>query len=374
MTSMSTQREDVSFNVSLSSSDLTDTVTSRSLDIPTWLYVRLMGYVSYAMVVVSLFGMTGNVLIIATYSRIGFSESINISYCGLGISDFLCVTCITWNAICFIPAFSEWNVPFDPRKTAFGVFVDIFNLTTAMITAFISLERSMCVAFPFKVKRVVTTTRTLIVVITIFLVTVVPLFSFHFLVYKFELSFNTERNRSLLRVRYRNTPLADTIYNVYFFKKIVLNFFPLVLILLCSVFLAVRLRISAKWRLGNSGTARKRTLKTDSLDGTIDGRMYNKDMRIAKTVLTIAVAFIVLGNFNVVRHFVALILPEFRPAGAYSRWFRLTARLAFLLLQANSSVNFIIYYKMGTKFRKAVNQMFCEKSSNRPHAFMSEHK
>ena len=351
---------------SSSSSSVTDTSISSAQDVPSWLYFRLMGYLSYGMVVVTVFGIIGNALIIITYTKIGFSESINISYCGLGVSDCLCVTCITWNAICFIPTFSEWDLPIIPSKIGFGAIVDIFNLITAWITAFISLERCLCVVFPFKIKDLATGKRTFCVVTTIFLMSMVPLLSIYFNVYKFEWNFNSERNRSLLGLRYSSTPLTDKIYNVYYFKKIFLNFVPLVLILVCSIFLAIQLRISAKWRLRNSGTTGRGSGTSSSTDDAAHKRKYSRDMRTAKTVLAIAVAFIFLGNLNAGRHLIALVLPEFRPNGAYGRRYRLISRLSFLFLQANSSVNFIIYYKMGTKFRKAVNGMICQHCSKPP--------
>ena len=159
-------------------SSLADASVASSGDIPPWLYSLLMEYISYAMICVSVFGMAGNILIIITYIKIGFSESINISYCALGISDFLCVTFVTWNAICFIPAFSNWNTPFIPREFVIptgGASTDIFCQTTAWITACISLERCLCVVCPFKVKTLVTRRRTLLIMITMSFVIVVPL-------------------------------------------------------------------------------------------------------------------------------------------------------------------------------------------------------
>ena len=295
------------------------------------------------MVFVTLFGLTGNVLIIVTYAKIGFSDSINISYCGLAESDFLCISCITWNAICFIPLFSELDLPFTPRETGFGAVADIFNLIPVWITAFISLERCPCVAFPFKIKSLVTGTRTLVALITIFVVTMVPLFTIHFIAYKLEWNFSSDRNRSLLKVRYCDTPITDFIlYNIYYFKKIISNFIPLVLTLACSIFLAVQLKVSAKWRLENSGATGDGRATSHSTDDGAHRRKYSKDMRTAKTVLAIAAAFIFMGSLNSVRHLMALVLPGFRPVGAYSRRYRFVSRLSFLFLQANSSVNFII--------------------------------
>ena len=345
-----------------------DASVASSGDIPPWLYSLLMEYISYAMICVSVFGMAGKILIIITYIKIGFSESINISYCALGISDALCVTFITWNAICFIPAFSNWNPPVIPREFVIptgGASTDIFCQTTAWITACISLERCLCVVFPFKVKTLVTRRRTLFGVITISSVIIVPLLGLNCVLYVFDKTFDIERNRTLLRLKYRNANLADKIYDIYvIYRTVFLNCLPLLTILICTIYLTIHLKISAKWRLGNSHRPGKGKENPDNTNDESAKRKYGKDMRVVKTVLSIAVAFLLLGTLSVLRLVVAMIWTEFRPLGGFGKSYRFTSRLAFLLLQTNSSVNFIIYYRMGSKFRQSVKDMFCTHKKN----------
>ena len=107
--------KDVFQNVSEAPEISTNPVITDSYISP-WLYSLLMEYISCTMICMALFGLPGTILIIIIYTKMGFTESINISYCGLGISDFLCVVFAIWNAICFIPAFSKWDVPFVPTE------------------------------------------------------------------------------------------------------------------------------------------------------------------------------------------------------------------------------------------------------------------
>ena len=67
--------------------------------IPSNIFSMFMEYTSYVMICAAAFGLARNVLIIITYTKIGFSDSINISYFALGISDILCVIFLSWNAI-----------------------------------------------------------------------------------------------------------------------------------------------------------------------------------------------------------------------------------------------------------------------------------
>ena len=130
---------------------------------------------------------------------------------------------------------------------------------------------------------------------------------------------------------------------------------------MCATFLAVNLNTSAAWRLGITGKAYTETGKSNQTDEKAQ-RKYPKDIRVAKTVLTIGLTFIILGTLSTLRYFIALFWSDFHPSGAHAKLFKVIARLMSLLSLANSSVNFIIYYKMGTKFRITINNMFCGKS------------
>ena len=340
--------------------DLSEDEVTQQIDIPSGYFTLLMEYTSYAMICVATFGFTGNILIIITYAKIGFSDSINISYFALGVSDILCVTCLTWNAICFIPAFADSELPFLSREFVIptgGFTSDMFQKTTAWITAYISLERCLCVVFPLKVKAIVRRKRTILILVLLFVLTVVPMTSVVSYTYVLDVRFHAGQNRTLLGVRIRNSSLSGYLTHVnYLYKLIFLNSIPFAVILLSSIVLAVHLNRSALWRLGKSQAGVAPTGKSLSNDDKAN-RKYSKDMRIVKTVLAIALAFIFLGTMSNLRILIAMNLPEFRPIGTYAKLFRFSARLVFLLSIVNSSVNFFIYFMLGTKFRDTLTKM-----------------
>ncbi|GFS05656.1 chemosensory receptor A [Elysia marginata] len=340
-------------------------------DIPAGYFSLLMEYTSYTMIFVAAFGMAGNILIIITYAKIGFSEPINISYFALGISDIFCVTFLTWNAICFIPDFADSDVPFVSREIVIptgGFTSDVFSKTTTWITAFISLERCLCVVFPLKIKTIVRRRTTCLVISTIFVLTVLPLTGIVSYTYVLDYRYDSANNRTVLGVSIRNSSLTESLASVnYIYKLVFLNIIPFTIILLSSIFLGIHLNRNASWRLGNSSQEAKTNTQASNNDDKAH-RKYTKDMRVAKTVLAIALAFIFLGTLSTLRILIAMNWTDFRPIGSHARLFRFTARLAFLLSLANSSVNFVIYYRMGSKFRATVKEIvfLCRKKDTTP--------
>ncbi|GFR59301.1 chemosensory receptor A [Elysia marginata] len=227
------------------------------------LFSSLLGHISYVMIFIAFFGMLGNVLIIITFSKIGFTETINISYCALGLSDLLCVALFTYNAVCFLPAFANSNIPFLAREVVVptgGATSDMFCEITAWITAFISVERCLCVVFPLKIKTIVSRRRTILTIVAIFFMAICPIMSITFYIYIFVKKFDARRNATVIGIRFRESSLADFLDDLNFmYKLVIMNIVPLVMVFVSSFTLAVHLNKIASWRLGNSDAASKNT-------------------------------------------------------------------------------------------------------------------
>ena len=120
------------------------------------LFKDMMEYVNMS---VYCFGFLSNILILWMFFTDGFASSSNINFFALGGAD-LCVCFIfiveeiiwTWfyrkcfqNSACRTLR-NIWSVYFFPNQEAIKSF-------SAWITAVITLERLLCVAFPMKVSR-----------------------------------------------------------------------------------------------------------------------------------------------------------------------------------------------------------------------------
>ena len=326
-----------------------------------------MEYSAYITICVAVPGLVGNVLILITYAKIGFSESINISYFALGVSDILCVIFVTWHGICFIPAFENSDIPFNPLSIPTGGHTSsMFQKTTGWITAYVSIERCLCVVFPLKSQIIASRKRTIIVIVFILVLIVVPSATVAFYTYQIYFKFDASSNKTVLVVTFRNSSLAKPMTNILrIYKLVFLNSLPFFIIIVCTVVLAIYLHRSALWRLDKSSGATK-TIERSVTNDEKALKKYARDIRVAKSVLAIAIAFIFPGTLGIVRYLIALIWSDFHPVGTYSNISRSVARLEFILSSINSSVNFIIYYRMGKKFRSTVNQMIFQKCKRSP--------
>ena len=226
-----------------------------------------------------------------------------------------------------------------------------------------SALRYACVLFfPFKIyKFIVNGGRTVAAVVSVFVLTVLPLPTPVLFNYVFELRFDALRNRTLHRIKNIKSPISAAISKFdVLYKLVLMNFTPFVIIVLCAIILTIQLKRSTAWRYQQS---REVTVTTKgSYDkNTAAQRKFPKDIRVARTVLTIAIACIAPGTLGSVKYVILMMEPEFYPNRTYAKSFEFTVRMEYLLSLRNSSVNFIIYYKMSTKFRDTVKGIVLRK-------------
>ncbi|RUS73843.1 hypothetical protein EGW08_018387 [Elysia chlorotica] len=323
-------------------------------------FSSVMEFISYAMICVALCGILGNILVIITYAKIGLSESINISYCALGVSDLLVVLSIAWGAVCYVPAFIESDVPFLPRQVVIitgDACIEMFGSCTAWLTAFISLERCLCVLLPLKFKDIITWRRSILIILTIFTLTIASFLGVYLNLYSFETTFAIERNETVLGFEFQNSTDADLLYDFSLaFSAVVMNLLPVTFIFVCSTTLVVNMRRKATWRLSATSQATGQNGAGGSDNRA--RRNYMADMRVSKTVLAICAASCVLGSLFALRSLLAVTVSGFLPTEVYGPEYRMSSRLLFLLSGVNSSFNVAIYYKTGSTFRATTRRLF----------------
>ena len=255
-------------------------------------YTAILFGLSYPLICTGVIGMFANIIVITTFIKMGFKETINISYCALGISDLGLTITTCWGGITNIIILTDADLPFSVLDISdFTVFWPLEGLekTTTCITAYITLERLLCVAFPLHVKKILTRRKTASVLVSIFLLVFVPT-AFSVLRFKFRWMFHPATNRTILRVINQGYYNDFTNFLLIYVSNVI-NFTFLAVVWICTLFLAVTLRRNVKSRESRLGQGK-------------DSASQVKTVRVFKTVLMIAVVYLICSTPKIVVNFV----------------------------------------------------------------------
>ena len=306
---------------------------------------------------VAVFGAAGNIVNIIVYIRLGFSESTNVSLTALACSDLVGVITAVCTEIFFLPIFD--NVPIIPEAFVFTISSwphVVFTRISAFITAFISLERYLCVFLPLKIKSIFTPKRTFIVIGSIFTAVFPPMIVVYFK-YPIGMLFLPGQNRTVLTILPINDEVIETSFMIFqVYASIVLPITAFLIVTLCTILLTITLKRSKKWRDSN------RTVvdKTDQQDKSFATKSAedSKETKAIKMVVAIATVFIISAVPSCIHIIIVMLFPEFDINGRYANIFNVTGHAFFVFDLLNCSANIVIYYRMSTKFRQAALELF----------------
>ncbi|GFO29587.1 chemosensory receptor a [Plakobranchus ocellatus] len=314
-------------------------------------YEALIMFLTYTSLFSTILGILSNVFVIIVYTKIGFSEAINISYLALGISDLSLSATRFWGTVCYAFVVTETNVPFDPL----GITVTTsffpgqgFEKATAFITAFIALERCLCVQFPLHVKRIVTKKKTVTSIVTIFLFAFIPSNFIH-IVFPLKWVFIPAQNRTILAMVPLQTPLRYIIQRALLaYYGTVLHFIALFAVWIFTIFLAVGLKRTAEIRKENFQPSKAKQIK-------------QKEDRVIKTVFLLSLTYFICSIPTAVTLLVPHFEPEFETSRGLARISSFSHLLSALMVVMNSNANLFIFIYMGSKFRETLVRLFVKK-------------
>ena len=316
----------------------------------TMTWVELESVLIYTLVpamTFSLLGVLTNLLNIVVFSKMGLHDTTTISMLALAVSDLICSILTAWGVLCFIPAFRDMpSLPFVSTEIASvvgGSFRIYVTRTGGMLTALITVERCLCVVAPLKVKRIITLSVTRAIVIVIFTITVLPSFAYFFwdtLAWKFY----PHLNKTLIGVVHNDRPVVTLVNQINgFVCGFGYLFISSLIIFVCTIFLIIVLLRSHKWR--GSFNSQEQSTDQKSAGST-------KEIKLIIVVTAIATIFI-LGMLPgmAIRCGMAILPLKFSLRGPFAPFYVFSTFLATITDAANSSINFFVYFTMGTKFK-----------------------
>lgn len=276
----------------------------------------------------SALGMSTNFANIIVYFKMGFTESSNMNFFALAVFDFIFSLISVVGALFINPLISHLSIAplLGHIGQGLGRAVFFCNSGSAMLTAMISAERCFCVVFPLKVKTWLSFRRRLGLLLTIIA------YNLTFLILLY-VDTGPPYNEPSQKLSFYYLFMYITPLHVCFF-----------IVILNTLFLVQRLRVTQHWR---KKTATQSTKNED------------KENRLAKTVIAISTLFII-GAFPVVAlFFTEVFYPRFNYVDPYFY------TLSFVVYsvsvhptQLSSAVNIIFYYKLSSRFKKVFSTCF----------------
>lgn len=247
-----------------------------------------------------------------------------------------------------------------------------FTRIAGWITAFITLERCLCVALPLAIKRILTPRRNLVIVCCIYIGVIAGVMPNYYTT-KHAWRYLPEKNKTLLGIVY-----SDDVHIVDSISLIINNVFsPLTsfaIVIICTGILVYLLNVKSKWRSAAtrnvavkpgsvdrvSSATRNVAVKPCSVDrvSSSSTTISSKDAKVIKMVISISTVFIV-SSIPTTGCFVWMAVdPEFNLVGRLKNIYDVLASSTFIFESINSSVNLFVYMLSSTEFRNTFNTIF----------------
>ncbi|XP_059147810.1 neuropeptide receptor 22-like [Physella acuta] len=290
--------------------------------------------------IITFCGVVFNVINIIVFIKMGFSDSVNMSLLGLSVADLWASAILLVCSVCNNPVHAH-------QYGVIGVFLGWPHITmvrvSSWLTVFITFERYLCVAFPLKVKSIITPSRTrsfIIIVFIIFTVASIPPLSGMRLEW---VVLDEETNESGLSFYF--TPGGKEIENASFtFSNVsLLSSFPCVIVF--TFLIVVKLEEKSKWRKQTSSMAQKDTTSA-------------RDTKVVKMIILISGIFIFCYMPAVTSIAGALAYAEYNATGRLKNFFIVCWSFVFCLEATNATVTMFVYLKMSTKYRSVFLSIF----------------
>lgn len=308
-------------------------------------YSLLLVVFEIAGLVISPLGIIFNIVTIIVFVKLGFKDKMNITLVILAVADTtILLTLIGYSTVLSPPVLRDVTHMdiIDALSYLFGWLNVLTTRVAGCLTAFITLERFVCVAIPFKVKKIFTKKNTILFAVSVYVVLIAystPMFVANNIGPRFNALYNetvvglvTSADSSVLESISRGMNVTTEVISF-----LLVTFFTLGLI--HSFFRSTKWRISA-------------------LSGREGGSMSNRDRKLVKMVLFISLVFIGCCLPSVSADIVMLFVKEFTINGKEKFLFLVADAIFFDLSAINSTVNIFIYLKMSSKFSRAFFELF----------------
>ncbi|XP_059147811.1 uncharacterized protein LOC131935429 [Physella acuta] len=291
------------------------------------------------LLVISFFGVVFNIINMAVFTQMGLTDPVNITLLGLALSDM--GACLM---LMLLGVFSHPTISL--QYGVYGYFMSWphigFSRVSSWLTVYITFERYICIAFPLKVKRIITTARTVMIVISIFSIfaaSVTPALLVLRIV-EYPIS-----GTNLTYVYLGYTPDGREVENVAVTFNNIALFLSFPSVIVCTILIVIKLNAKTKWRSESSSSSKNESVTL-------------RDKKVVKMVTFLACNFILSYIPAVVATIGMVSTSDYSALGSFSRFFSVSWSLIFCIESTNSAVNIFVYLKMSSRYKSVFLAMF----------------
>ncbi|GFN83237.1 chemosensory receptor a [Plakobranchus ocellatus] len=205
-------------------------------------------FVQVIQLIFASFGILSNMVNIIVYIKMGFSETSSITLTALSLADLITELWLLLMAASVRIGHSSFTVI--PLSVTIMYMLSTANNAVlgygSWITAIISVERCLCIVIPMKVKSIFTVRRISILLIIVFVLQfscIIPTYSTMKLAYV-QSPFTNQSSLAIILSEYGFYIETITMFAAFNILSVIC--FSIVVI--CTIFLVVKLNQSARWR------------------------------------------------------------------------------------------------------------------------------
>ncbi|KAH9514547.1 hypothetical protein Btru_025627 [Bulinus truncatus] len=323
-------------------------------------------------------GVVTNLLIMMVQARLGLSSSIGVGVFALSLTDFF-VTFIDLAVI---------GCNLLTQVTTVDTPVDIYGLGQIILAWFrypgffisswimtvMSMEKCLAVACPLRVKQIFTRNRTIAVLVVIYMTFISVVFTIYGSIYMdWKVVDRSEANGSMAEKKIYTVIYTENAGNleraIDIMCAFVLSVMSHVILIACTAVMVYCLKISSRIRRRESGSEkvsmtvahRRLVVMATTCLASQQSFLTQKEKRMVKVVLCLAAVLIACNVPRYANIVLYCAFPEF-VSGATRNLSWLLWGLNDFCITVNCSSNFIVYWTLNSKFRRACRQMFTFKT------------
>ncbi|XP_005108562.1 neuropeptide FF receptor 2-like [Aplysia californica] len=311
--------------------------------------------------VLGVFCIGANIINMTVFIKIGLEDSITVAFFALAISDLMFVgfyLAVSVLAMLHNVFKLRQYVQFNSLGFLLVWYSYAFFDASVLITVFLAVQKCACVAIPLLFKKVFTKSRSVVVVVVIYVGTFtwyMPLLSQQGMRDRFDPRTNTTT------LIYKFPPHIKLMLQL--FKSVSRSVLPgvsLSLIIISVIVLTIKLKQASKFRKASASHGNKDNNKNSDASSTKQNSSSNKELRVIKAVTLVSTIFVVCYIPSIVVSCCQIIFPGLSDKGRYKNMRRLVDEINSVLTTVNSSVNIFIYFYFNTRYREQLVDLIAQ--------------